>query len=239
MKCIFFPLYFLWLIGGIPASMAQNAGGWAYQDERKSYGSDDFIFAGQVYFPAYRKAKGHPFYKMSELQAGRIYQRDRTSPPVKLKYNLLTQQVIVWHEPNNAPPVQLALPTHLVDSFRIADDLFIHHLHAGTGLSEEGYVQEVYKGSFQVFQAVRKIFNGANASIEFTGVYESPKTRFWLQTPDGKWMSFSNFKKLLKFLSQDNRDLKKTVKRAYRQERKSTGTPDLAQLSRLLKTCDE
>jgi hypothetical protein len=216
--------------------MAQATGGWSYQNEQERYGADDMLYAGQVYFPAHSRAEGHPFYRTSDWQPGRLYVRDQASDTVDLKYNLATQQVIVWHNPRRGPPVQLALPVHRVDSFQVAGAWFIHHLHAGDDLPAKGYVQPVYHGGFQVYQAVRKVYNAATSSLEYTGNYESTKVRFWLHRPEGEdeWVSFSSFNRLLASLTKNNRELKKTLKQAYRQEQIPRRTSNLDQLQRLL-----
>ena len=157
-----------------------------------------------------------------------------------LMYNLVTQRVVVFHKPTGAPPVSLTLPIQMVDSFRIAGELFVRDQYAGEGISEAGFVQQIYQGGYAVYRSINKRYTPNSSGMYPIGTYGENEVRFWVHMPDqDDWQSFSSPRSMIKFLTEDNRDLRKAVKKARRQEVISLKSPSLSQLTLLLKMCDE
>ncbi len=240
MKYIFLPFSLLWFIAGTVVSLAQTTATWSHDEERLAYGADDFTFSGPLYIPEHQGADRHPFYLESEWQTGQIYLRDQVSPVVRLKYDLVSQQIVIWHAPEGKSPAQLALSAHLVDSFLIGETMFIHHLNVAEPLEEAAYAEPIYKGNFQVYRSIRKQFIPTYNAAHPKGFFGEQETRYWLYKPEkDQWTSFSSSSALLTSLTKDNRELRKVIRKTRRQEGIPRKEPGSAQLSILLNICDE
>ena len=203
--------------------------------EKYFFGTDDLLVNGRKYLPSDHKAAGHPYFQFDYFSTGSVYIRDRVFEPVDILYHLEKDQLILKHQLSNKNFVQLVVTSSLVDSFRIAEHLFVH-MQTIRGISvRQGYIKKIYAGKLQLYQKMEKDFQAVFTDRQPYGRYGDATVSYYLLVgPEGA-VKVKNKKGFLTYFGDREKAIRRYMKKQSIRFSKATDV----QLVKLMKFCDE
>lgn len=121
---------------------------------KKGMGDYKSLYNGIEYIGSYPGTTGHPYFKWDTLQQGTIKYNGIYYPDVGLKYDLVSNEVILLGKQN----LSISLVPQKIDFFSISGHLFIHLRQDSTiqQLPEAGFYEVLYDGRAMVLARRKK-----------------------------------------------------------------------------------
>jgi len=120
------------------------------------YGSHHELVNGEIYYQSNLYAEGNPFYLSDDWVTGSVVVNGKTHENVSLKYNIVTDQLILRPTIKNGMSTIIVLNTPFVESFSLADNHFENAENLGSSIIKSNFVHDIYSDSFR-FLATYKV----------------------------------------------------------------------------------
>ena len=196
-------------------------------------GTDNLLMNGRPYVPAHTKAKGHPYFHMEAYKAGVVYINGNPYPVKRLKYNLNIGQLVLKHQRPNGTSQKVVLSDQLVDSFYIAEDLFVNRKLILAEQKQGGFLETIFRDRLAFYRMQNKMFNGSYSREAPNGQFIEQKPIYYL-IKDGQQYQFTKKKEFLACFPEHKGLIKKYMKEQSLNWKKITKT----QLYQLLRFCN-
>lgn len=192
------------------------------------YGSDDYLVNGEAYQSANPRANGFANFLSGDWIEGTVYVQGKTFKDASLKYDLAQDVLALKQTLKSGAPVQVVLNPNMVDSFQLADHLFL-----SSNTTEVGYGELIYQGRYQYLQKHRKRFVTDVSIGSPYGKYIAESTRFYIFTETG-YQEIARKRDLLSFFENHKKEIKKYLRQENIKLQKASGE----QLYQLFKYVD-
>ena len=93
---------------------------------QKTYGSNDLLINGKVYYQPNRMASGTPFLFSPIFEPGTIFTRGLSFEVAGLNYNIVDHELILLNITSDGAKLHIKLSNILIDSFLLNDYLFVN-----------------------------------------------------------------------------------------------------------------
>ena len=200
----------------------------------KQYGANPLLASGLVYVPLHAGAGGHPFYQEKAWQPGVVYLKGERFPDLALRYELVTGQLLLHTDLPGGAQAAIVLNPQLVDSFRMADQLFVQAQLTGLPNPTAPYYLRGYAGEMELYLALSKSLLTQYSALTPAGKYSQQETEYLL-LQDGIAHPIQSQGALLRHFSP----IKKELRRYLRTNRLRYQQASLSELNALMKFCDE
>jgi hypothetical protein len=138
---------------------------WLFDDARQS---DQHLIHGTRYYNLYPSAPGNPFMEPDEFRTGSVIINAREYEPVKLKYDICSQCVLMRYPLHIGGYGEIVLINDFIRGFEIGEKAFRIH-----SLPKKGnqYCQEIGTGSLKCLYFWHKELIPLNNSLESYNQY--------------------------------------------------------------------
>jgi hypothetical protein len=224
-------LLFVFTLLPIAGILGQNTALNRFVDcVEQQYGADNLLINGRPYLRSNPRAEGHPYFLADEWKPGVAYINGNAFEANELKYNLYTSQLILKYERPNGIAQKVVLSDMLVDSFRIAAQIFVRQNEVLTEKEGSGYLEKIAEHPLSFFRLQRKVFGPISGSAY--GQFSSQKEVFYLLLGD-KQHKITRKKDFLACFPGRKAQIKKYMKTHSLKWKKMTNP----QFTHLLKFC--
>lgn len=187
----------------------------AYDKER---GNQSAVYNGLQHYPYSATIEGIAYYPVDEWKKGSVVYSDIPYEDVFMKYDVVTDQVIVT--PNYDGGLFIALFSPRVKEFSFGGMRFVRLTKAMTGGAlSEGFYQELTKGKVTAYERIQKFIE---EKVDITGInrWFEQKTRFYM-LKDGKYKPIRNKNDLTNLLKEHKREVTQALNRLNLKYRKN------------------
>ncbi|HYX05778.1 MAG TPA: hypothetical protein VE912_03515 [Bacteroidales bacterium] len=211
-------LLLLFLIAPSACLYSQLSGKAARQDVlityiKKIYRLDDLIYQGRFYQEEKPRAKGSPYFLEKENINADLYIANRYFPHIPLYFNIVRGELVMQIPHGNYMKVFIALPAHLVDSFKIDHHLFISS-HYLPGERNENYFEEIYRGKLLYLMHYEKHFVENYTPVNPNGFYSSASSILYIAEGEN-WTPCTNRRSFLKYFSTNKSILRRFMRKQH------------------------
>ena len=175
------------------------------------YGSNDLLLNGRAYMPNNPKIGNHPFFLNNEYYIGKIFIKGQCFSDVLLKYDLITDELVLHKEVGQNSLVELSLTYELVDSFYISTHLFVNKRKLDNQEKVNGYLKQLYKGKISFFRQYKKVFQADYTSKTPYGSYLEEASTLFVYDKNG-FHKLRNKQAFLAFFGSHKKELKKYIR---------------------------
>jgi hypothetical protein len=221
------------LLGGQPL-LAQSSREAVVAQFETQYGANPLLASGLVYVPLQAGAEGHPFYQDQSWQPGEVFLKGEHFPNLELRYELVTGQLLLHTDLPGGAQAAIVLNPQLVDSFRLADQLFVQAQLTGLPDPAASYYSRGYAGDMVLYLGYSKRFLSQYSALTPAGKYAQLATEYLL-LQDGVAYPIPNRSALLRHFAP----IKKDLRRYLRTHRLRYQQASLSEWNALMKFCDE
>ena len=183
------------------------------------YGSDDLLVNGKMYLPKNPKINGHPFYYKNQFLIGKTFIKGQLYDNLKLKYDILNDEVILKQNYDNESIVEVVLNYDMLDSFYIYKDIlntesfpFIKKQIVDGFESSSGYLQQIYKGKFNVYIRYKKLYFPLYSEINPLGVFSNETSSIFIYK-DSFFHEIKNKRALYSFFKGHKSKIRKFLRK--------------------------
>jgi len=221
------------LFGG-SSLLAQTSHAAVVAHFEAQWGPHPFLASGLVYVPLHAGAEGHPFYQSPGWQPGEVYLKGEHFPDLALRYELVTDQLLLHANLPGGAQAAIVLNAQLVDSFRLANQVFVQAQHTGLPDPAATYYSRGYAGDMVLYLGYSKRFLAQYSALAPAGTYAQLTTEYLL-LQDGVAYPIPNRRALLRHFAP----IKKELRRYLRTHRLRYKQASLSEWNALMKFCDE
>jgi hypothetical protein len=137
-------------------------------------GADDELINGTVYVIPSRAIGGDPYLGGNDWQMGEIFIHGRAYPNQEIKYDLVTDDIILKTPQRDNIQHIMKVNKSQIDSFMLGNQLFVHDRHYFADAGKAIFYEEVYDGEVRVLRRYWKRFidtyNSSNPMGKFSDV---------------------------------------------------------------------
>lgn len=176
------------------------------------YGTSHELVNGEIYYQSNLYAKGNPFFLSNDWLEGSVLINGTEYKNVFLKYNIETDQLILRPTLKNGMSTAIVLNSSFVESFLLADNLFINSEPFGSKELKSVFVNQIYNGSFSFLASYKVIFISDYKEKTPYGKYSDMAKSYFIYDK-GELIKIASKKALFGYFETYKKDIKKFMKK--------------------------
>ena len=199
------------------------------------YGTDPMLVTGPKHYDMSLLIKGTPYLFSDNWVEANIFIKGREFFNKKIKYNVVSDELILFYIGKNGVQNGLVLNPSAVDSFEMIERKFLNLSLIEQNLpNASGFVEKIYNNDYSVIKTYKKYHLKQISQENPHGVYSSLKTFTYIIDNEG-FHDISRKRDLLRHFKYCKRDIKNFL----RDENIKYKKADNADLKKLFAYCDE
>ena len=193
----------------------------------KKYGLNDLLVRGIKYQQKKPKAKGTPFFVCKKSET-KVFIKGQSFENVEIKYNIFTDELILTDKSKR----QLILNSTAIDSFSLANRLFINLNKLKQNSDELGYFEKIHSGNVLFLKKYTRTFIKIYSDKDPFGKFSSVNYSYYIFNEENL-MKVDSKKEFLTFFNTKKKEVKKYMKKNRIKYKNATNE----ELSKLMNFC--
>lgn len=198
------------------------------------FGFDDLLINGVKYRAENIRANGNPFFEWERTLGEELFIKGQSYKNVNLFYDINLDQLILKKVQKNYFELEIVLNTSFIDSFYLANHLFVNLQCFSKKNENTGYYEKIYAGRNMLLKKYKKRFVDSFDNRNPFGKFSPMHFTLFIFTED-ILVKVNSKKELLKFYSENKKQIRRFI-RKNRTRYKKLSNPELI---KLMNFCDE
>lgn len=198
------------------------------------YGFDDLLVNGTIYRQQNILANGSPLYNSSNFTDTQIYIKGQLFENEELKYDIVSDQLVLAKQQQNKYKLQIVLNLSFVDSFYLENRLFVNLLNLKESTIPYRYFEKIYSGKHLLLRKYKKRFEDSYDIKNPHGKF-SPQKKILFILNNGALTRVNTKSEFLSFYNTE----KKKVRKYMRQNKLRIKKASNPELIKLMTFCNE
>lgn len=198
------------------------------------YGLDDLLINGVKYRAENIRANGSPFFEWEHALGAELFIKGQSYQNVDLFYDINLDQLILKKMQKNYFELEIVLNTSFIDSFYLANNLFINLKCFSEKSENTGYYEKIYAGKNMLLKKYKKRFVDSFDNRNPFGKFSPQNFTFFIFTED-MLVKVNSKKELLNFFVKNKKQIRRFI-RKNRIKYKKSSNPELL---KLMNYCDD
>lgn len=205
-----------------------------FQYAESVYGPNDLLVNGVAYKPDHIQAESHPYFLSEEWQRGMVISNGRAFKEVDLKYNIVSDELVLRAAIKTGAISFIVLNPKLVDAFEIGGHFFVNLPKQHQIESPAPFLELVYEGRQLFLIMHKKLFSAHYTERTPSGIFSKEKKTSYI-FDNQQLYKVNNRRSLLKYF----KSIKPALRKYMRKNRIRYHKADPHQLNQLMKFCED